>query len=245
MHHALTIAPDVCPPDLHPGCVHLWLVPLEGRPDESLLESLLTPSESERAARYRLPRVKRQFVVGRGLLRWLLGYHLGCSPREVVFEYGASGKPHVAGSDLQFNLSHTDEYALLALVRTIPVGVDLERVRRIENLSGLVERFFAPGEQKSFARLSPQHQEAAFFRGWTCKEAVLKALGQSVQLLDRFEVELSPYERPSVLRFDDHDGAEWTLRTWLPMSGHAAALALPTREPINIVECDNLMLTYR
>jgi 4'-phosphopantetheinyl transferase len=58
------------------------------------------------------------------------------------------------------------------------MGVDLERIRPVRDLTRLARRVFSDLEQEELIAINDQaEKERAFFRGWTRKEAVLKALG--------------------------------------------------------------------
>jgi phosphopantetheine--protein transferase-like protein len=94
-------------------------------------------------------------------------------PLEIEITTGLQGKPQVAG--IEFNLSHSGDLVAY-VVSDRPVGIDIERIRSMD-LSGIVQRFFAPSEFAAWQNLPQSEQEAAFFRTWTVKEAYLKAIG--------------------------------------------------------------------
>jgi 4'-phosphopantetheinyl transferase len=219
-----------------PDEVHVWLVDLDRPPcGAGELTAALTPLERDRAERYRAVPVRQQFVVGRGLLRRLLGGYLGVAPHAVPITYTEAGKPVLAGGAfagdpgraLHFNLTHTTGLALIA-VAARRVGVDVERVRHIPDADGLIERFFSPAERAAYRGLPEAARPAAFYRGWTCKEAVIKAAGASVQCLDGFDVELDPARPPAVLAVwhPALAGVGWAVGDWEPAPGFAAAVAV-------------------
>ena len=216
--------------------VHVYLAPPDGLPcGIEELAALLTPDERDRAARYRAGTVREQFIVGRGLLRRLLGAYLDTAPHAVPITYILNGKPVLVDSPLHFNVSHTHGLAIIA-VADRRVGVDVERTRTIPDAAGLVERFFSPAEQAAYRTLPAEHQNAAFFRGWVCKEAVIKAAGASVQYLDGFDVELDPAKLPGVLavRHASLAGEGWSVADWEPAPGFAAAIAVESVGPVHI-----------
>lgn len=189
---------------------------------------LLTDDERTRAERFRLARVRDQFVAARGHLRALLGRYLGIEPRAVPMLYADGGKPHLpAGFDLHFNVSHTDGLAVIALGHT-RVGVDVERVRDIPDAEALVSRFFTRRECAQFQLLPPGARPAAFLRAWTCKEAILKAIGRGVQSLDCCDMTFDAAQRPTLLEMDGDRaaGEKWELFTWEPALGYLAAGAV-------------------
>ena len=124
-------------PPLAAGEVHVWSVRLD--PPAAEVERLgrfLSPDEWERANRFRFDRHRRQYVVGRGALRTLLGAYTGRAPEAVRFTYGHRGKPFLeppladpAAGTLHFNLSNSDELALVGFVLGPEIGVDVVLLR--------------------------------------------------------------------------------------------------------------------
>jgi 4'-phosphopantetheinyl transferase len=106
----------------------------------------------------------------------------------------------------------------------VEVGVDVEAVRELASRDALVERFFAPAERAQYAALPGELRPAAFRRGWTCKEAVLKGIGCGTRDLDRCVVDLDPRCQPRVIG-PPETAAAWALTCWEPEPGHVAAVA--------------------
>jgi len=170
--------------------------------------SLLSSEELARANRYKLPTPRRQFIVCRGLVRQLLAQALGCEPRSLQFEYGAQGKPSIASpgdSDaVQFNLSHSADQALLAVTIGRRVGVDLEQMNPSVQFLKLAQRFFSARESEQLVQLDESIRLAAFYRGWTSKEAYLKATGLGLAFpLRQFSVSLDPNRPPCLLEVEN------------------------------------------
>lgn len=219
-------APPAAPPAADE--VHIWVADLHHPPaDRTEIAAALTPDERDRAERYRSGAVREQFILGRGLLRRLLAGYLRTTPHAVPITYILNGKPVLAGSPLHFNVTHTHGLALIA-VAPRRVGVDVERVRPVPDADGLVGRFFSPAERAAYTDLPAELRPAAFFRGWVCKEAVIKAAGASVQYLDGFDVELDPCRPPAVLaiRHQVLAAEGWAVADWEPAPGFAAAVAV-------------------
>jgi 4'-phosphopantetheinyl transferase len=165
--------------------VHVWSVPLDdARYPWATLSTVLAADERERAERFRLDDARRRFVTSRAALRKLLGTYLRMPPGEVLFDYDTNGKPRLKRSasvrDLQFNLAHSGEMAIVAVTRGCEVGVDVERLRDIHHWQEIADRYFHSNEVAEIRALPPAEQLAAFMRCWTGKEAVLKALGVGV-----------------------------------------------------------------
>ena len=207
------------------GDTHVYVARLA---DAGPFLPLLSDDERARAERFRLARVRDQFVAARGHLRALLGRYLGIEPKAVPVLYADGGKPHLPpGYPLHFNVSHTDGLAVLAVGHR-RVGVDVERVRPIPDADGLVTRFFTRRECDQFHALPPAARPAAFLRAWTRKEAVLKAIGRGVQSLDCCDVTFGADEPPALLELDGDRsaGARWVMFGWEPAAGYLAAGAV-------------------
>lgn len=213
------------------GEVEVWAVALD--PPSYHVDhfwTLLSPDEVERARRFRFDQHRRRYVVGRGALRTLLGAYLGREPRDIRFTYGPRGKPGLAdGGDLDFNLSNSDELALVGFLRGVPIGVDVELVRPMEDLEPIARRFFCESETAKLLALPSTVQTDSFFNCWTRKEAYLKAVGEGLAApLDSFEVTLAPEEAPRMLALKgDVQAAEpWFYAHFLPQPGYIGALAI-------------------
>ncbi len=188
-------------PALLSGEIHVWRSLLIA---DSLAvwfyADLLSDDEQERAQRFRDSIHRQRFILARGLLRTLLGRYLETDPAQIVFAYSSYGKPRLAvpaADGLQFNLSHSHELALVAVGRDRPIGVDVEHCRPVANLDSLAARFLTGREYRAIAPLPPDAKHAAFFCGWTRKEAVLKAIGRGLADLSRVEVTMLPTEAPA------------------------------------------------
>jgi len=142
--------------------------------------SVLSDEERSRAERFHFDRHRDRYVGRTGLLRRTLGALLGRDAAALEFRVTERGKPWLADGgprDLRFNLSHSNGCVFLAVAAGREVGVDVEETGRGEKVERLAERVFDPRERAALAELPAAERRAAFFRGWTRKEAALKALG--------------------------------------------------------------------
>ncbi|WP_432810160.1 4'-phosphopantetheinyl transferase family protein [Pantanalinema sp. GBBB05] len=214
--------------------VHVWRSSLQRSATElAELIQTLSPDEQQRAERFRFPIHQQRFIAGRGILRSLLSQYLQCDPASLNFRYGTQGKPElqVAAEQphLQFNLAHSDDLAVYAIARTAPVGIDLEKIRAIADLSQLTHRWFSAQEHAAIQAVSPTEQAATFFQYWTCKEAVLKARGQGVGELKLVEIALDNNRgNPVWLQPEPDLMPTWQLRLFTPAPDFIAALAVHT-----------------
>jgi 4'-phosphopantetheinyl transferase len=135
--------------------------------------------------------------------------------------------PRFAGSDLRFNLSHSDELAVYGFAAGRELGVDVEEVRGLQDATDVAARFFSRRENEAYLALEARDRPQGFFNCWTRKEAFIKALGDGLyHPLDRFDVSLAPGEPAKVLRVEDTPGeCGWTLHSFSPRPGFIGAVA--------------------
>ncbi len=220
---------------LTPDTAHVWTIALEDAdPDHGTLSA----DERVRARRFRFDADRRRFVAAHAALRSVLAGYLDAAPASVVFTTGPRGKPMldaaIHGAALRFNLSHSHELALVVVARDRDVGIDVERMRVLPELPGIVARFFSAAERATLDRLPPDHRLHAFFRLWTVKEAYLKACGDGLARgLDQLDVELAPDERGASVRALDRpdEGRRWELFSLTPAAGYVAAVAVDASMP--------------
>ncbi len=204
--------------DLSADEVHVWRLSLCKQSDEIVaLKKLLATDEVARADRFYFPRHHDAYVAARAGLRKTLAHYLATPAASIEFLYGDAGKPELsgrlAGDEFAFNLSHSGDWAVCAIGRRGPLGIDVERLRPMKDAAGLARRYFAPAEIETWRKLAPNEQIPAFFRCWTRKEAYLKALGDGLRApLDRFVVSLAPDEPPRLVQPSPHDvAAGWSI----------------------------------
>ena len=187
----------------------------------SAAAALLSAAERERASRFSFERDRRRFMVGRALLRRLLGARLDVRAESVDLMFGARGKPALApplaGSGLRFNVSHCEDVAVYALARQREIGIDIEALREIPDADAIAEHMFSRYENDAYRALEPCERPVGFFNCWTRKEAYVKALGDGLHHpLDSFDVTLGPGEPARILRVEDTAGSDchWTLHSF-------------------------------
>jgi len=193
-------------PPLVPGTLLLLTAELDPDPGiVAFLEGLLSPEERDRVARLRLPHIRRRTLATRGWIRWVLGLATASDPHCLIFRTRPHGKPFLEGGPA-FNLAHTGDHLVLALATEGEVGVDAEEPRALPDLEALARRVFTSTERDELGALPPgPERTGAFLRGWTRKEALLKAMGVGLALSPRhFSVDLFGSEG-QLLRWIDPD----------------------------------------
>lgn len=214
--------------------VDIWRLSLNLLVDSvKLIESTLSADEAERAARFRFEVDKNRFIVAHGALRKILGRYLNCDPAELTFSINQYGKPALVNSALEFNLSHSGDFVLIAVTQGRKIGVDVERIRQGISSHVIAQQYFSKAEVAELQALPIEQRESAFFKCWTRKEAYIKAQGLGLALpLESFDVSLTP-NQPAILRAtrpDSQESARWALRSLDVDPNYAGAVAVEGAE---------------
>jgi 4'-phosphopantetheinyl transferase len=218
-------------PTLKNGQVHLWRANLALSTSEiEELSVSLSADEMVRANKFRFVQHKHRFIAARGILRQLLGNYLQVSPCNLSFTYSDRGKPRLAeDSALQFNISHSEAYALLGFTLDHLIGVDLEYQKPMTEAVKIAQRFFSPSEFKILAATPPEEQVQLFFRFWTAKEAYLKAIGTGLSgSLSEVEVVLNETQSRYLLTLPEAqpENSPWSLYPCSPETNYLGAIAI-------------------
>lgn len=139
------------------------------------LVDVLSEREQEKASRMFIPQDKERYAVSKFCLRTLLSFFLNVPANEVDFIAHAHKKPTVKG--LEFNISHTGDYVLIA-ISPKPVGIDIEFLNREFDFKSILDITFSKKEIDFIGnkKVNPTN----FYAMWTRKEALLKASGEGV-----------------------------------------------------------------
>ena len=215
--------------------IDIWMWRLVAS-DEALrrFEAILPKNTIARAAGFLDPAHGRQHIVAHGRLREIIALYLHRPPQMLNILVGPHGKPCLvpegtAKPALHYNLSHSSELAALAVCRSLPLGVDIEAHRPVTE--GLAERYFAAEEIRALAASPDTEREAAFFRCWTRKEALIKALARGMaQPLKGFAVDINARNAVPLVRGLAEDGAHdpWRIVPFDPAPGFSGAVAIPS-----------------
>ena len=218
------------PQALDKGDIHCWLFSLDRDDDESLLSQ----EERARAAKFHFARDQRRFIAGRAARRRILAGYLGALPAQLAFDEGAQGRPFLGDHDLNFNMSRSNGWGLVAISESNVLGVDIEAVSMSDDLRDVAVDNFSPAERGSLGGLCGDIWVQGFFNCWTRKEAVVKAVGQGLSMpLDCFDVTLAPDARAQILRADGEaqEARAWSLTAFNPLDGYCAAIASDIAAP--------------
>ncbi|HOL71550.1 MAG TPA: 4'-phosphopantetheinyl transferase superfamily protein [Bryobacteraceae bacterium] len=229
------------------GETHLWWAFPDRIHDPELLErqfATLSAEERERQRRFVSERDRKRYLVSHALVRHALSQYASVPPREWQFELNPYGRPSIrepaAWRSLQFNLSHTEGRAVVAVAWEMDIGVDVESTAPERDLAEIAERYFSPIE---IAQLRKKPE--AFFDFWTLKEAYIKARGMGLSIpLDSFSFLLEDAEEPRILF---HEGCpdrpdRWRFALRRGDGYRVAVAAAVGTKPLRIIERETVPL---
>lgn len=212
------------------SAIDVWYVSL--KQPVSRFWKTLSPDERTRAEQYYASEDRDRFVIRRGVLRTLLGRYLSIEPKQVKFYYGKNGKPGVIAppgkAGIHFNLSHSEDFALYVFSRDNNIGVDVECLQDIPEMEQITELYFTPGEKSIFRGLPASKKKREFYRYWTRKEAIVKAMGGGLSLpLDTLDVSPASTDSSGLhwIESDMMAVSRWSVRDLNPAPGFYAAFA--------------------
>ena len=196
--------------------LHVDLAPDTDR--EAQAFDLLDEEEKARWHRFLAVGARRQFVLCRAALRVALSERLGCANRALSFGYLEHGKPFAAvdgrRADVGFNVSHSGRHGLIAIGAHSWLGVDVEERVSNRDLEGIGSLVYGSTERRLLAAATGCEKVDLFYRLWSMKEALIKALGAGFSLNpSRFEVPppMLQGERSGSFRFPHAPSSEWRL----------------------------------
>ncbi|GGM33242.1 4'-phosphopantetheinyl transferase [Longimycelium tulufanense] len=215
-------------------------------PDLHGLLDLLDDGEKARFDRFRRDEDRFRYLVGHAMVRLVLASHTGRDPRDLRFATdclhcgGPHGKPRLdPPAGLDFSLTHSGERVGLAVVRDVPVGLDVEaHARNVEQ--SLVDHVLSDAERRVFDTVPTEARATAFFTYWTRKEAVLKATGHGLAA-GVATVEVSGPDEPArLVRWTAKQALDSPVRLYdlHPGPGHSASVALLTSRQHRVLERD-------
>ena len=214
---------------LSPGEVVLWIIDLDGGDADA---ALLDADERTRADAMGTELLRRRYRAAHAALRRILSRAAGVPPERLRIAIGERGKPCLPElPGLEFNLSHAGGIAAVAVTGLVPIGVDIETPRKLDNLDALARRYLAAEELNALLTLPEARRPDAFLHYWTAKEAFIKGTGEGLhRALDSFTVIPSPDWRSWRVREKREENVidgDWRGATYALTSGALVSLALP------------------
>ena len=229
-------------PQLNLNRVHIWRASLNHTNLElKILVEFLSADELERANRFRFAKDRFRFIAARAILRQLLGSYLAVDPHSLKFDYGERGKPLLVKSSvdipLNFNVSHSQEYAIFGFAIGRLIGVDIEYQKAMPDALKIARRFFSQRESEMLSALSSEKQAQLFFQLWTAKESYLKAIGTGLAgSLSKIEIAIDRDRLLSFSKLAEGNASEWYLHSYSPVCNYLGAIVFNTHAPVKKID---------
>ena len=211
--------------------VHVWQVNLKTIPaDATKFTGTLSPDELERAGKLKFQRDREHFILSHSQLRLILSKYCHCLPGELSFRYNSCKKPLISNTEfgeLKFNMSHSDDLMLVGLCKCNEIGIDVEKVREVDELENIANENFSDQEIKYL--MDSSDKTNTFFKIWTRKEAFIKAIGKGIHFpLKSFCVEFKSPGSLEHLVILNHPSwpDQWRTSDLKVSDGYVASLAI-------------------
>lgn len=205
------------------GTVAIWgaYVP-DCRKKLKSLYKILSKQEQSKANAFYNHSHQEVSILARGALRILLGIYMDIDPKNLSFLKTSFGKPFIKNKPYSFNVSHSQDWIIIAIGLENSIGVDLEAIRPDVDIYKISTRYFSSEEQSALKKSDQPRR--LFFDLWSYKESILKAKGG--RLLTSIKSINIPLHKEQVLPQCCIN--EWNLYKIEAGSRYSAALAVNT-----------------
>lgn len=212
--------------DLKEGELHIWSYEVDE--NEYHLEKtdpLLSEEEKIRCSKYINEAEKIRYTCNHRFVRKVLAKYLNLPAAHVEFSVAELGKPFVKNSNLFFSYSYRTTFALLAISKEHEVGVDIEKIKVLQDAPTFASFSFSEREKEIIFKSAAENFQDTLFTFWTFKEAIIKALGVGLNA-DLTQIDLSDffYSELNPLAFDAN--AVYTIKRLKTHQGYKAAFAI-------------------
>ena len=120
--------------------------------------------------------VKRNFILGRFLIKSKISEKLNCKASDIIIYIGKNGRPQLKNHLLNFNLSHSQDLITLAIGKQ-DVGIDIQLKKDKEFLK-ISQYLFSQKEHNSLEKMAQQGKtkelKNLFYCYWSLREAIIK-----------------------------------------------------------------------
>jgi 4'-phosphopantetheinyl transferase len=179
---------------------------------------------------------RSSYLLSHAAARLILAAHHRLDPARLRWGYGRNGKPGMIQGTRSgaWSLSHSGDWALVAVGGEAPIGVDVLNISLISQPERLARRFLPP-EEVHYVEQVPR----AMARRTRCalllsrREACIKAVGGTLAQSLKIGVHRTGVVRPAG---GDFEGCRWHLVDLAAPSGYVAALAALSRSPAPVTQ---------
>lgn len=177
-----------------PEHVHVFIADIGAFSHEMCLP-ILSEGDKARLGNMANPNRRRQFALGRYLLREALRILYGQDADHWQLPEHGAGKPRLVGVGApEFSLSHAHERVVCAIAER-PVGIDIEYMKE-RDFPALTRFIATEAEWRDFQKLDSRRHKERFYQLWLLKEATYKALGRDITMTS---LEFDPADKPSLI----------------------------------------------
>jgi 4'-phosphopantetheinyl transferase len=162
--------------------LHLWKFDsLQQKINTKSASVCLSHKEITRAQKFINESDRTRYIKAHYFLRQVLTKYLKINANQIEFVKGFNNKPYLKfqnSDSIYFNLSYRDNMFLLGISSCETMGVDIERIREVNDVSSFCNDYFAAQEKEIIMTShNKDEQLAKLFTFWVIKESVIKALG--------------------------------------------------------------------
>ena len=143
--------------------IHIWQCSLLGKKLQPELCSFVSSAEKKKAEQFYNKEDTENYMYSRGILRLLLGRYTGMAPQEITIANDENKKPYMANHSIQFNLSHSYNWLLIAVAHDV-LGIDIEKKNSHRKIQSIAKRFFSGPEQEEFNQASEDQKIEIFYK---------------------------------------------------------------------------------
>jgi 4'-phosphopantetheinyl transferase len=163
--------------------VAVWLLDIRPVSEDAVgfFEQRLSVSEAQRYANFIRKQRKRQFLLGRMLVRLAISNMINVPVHVIRVVERAGSAPEVFLDDSRtsapnFSISHSGNWVGCALSTDVLLGFDIEVKNPARNILGLSEAAFHQEEHLWLLQQPDAERIAAFYRLWSTREALYKLM---------------------------------------------------------------------
>ncbi len=219
---------------LSKGKIKVWIVNKNSELNPNDYLEILSQEENNRAQKFVFEKDRSNFILSRGILRILLANYTKTKPHAISFEYGPYGKPRITtNKSIKFNLSHSGELIVFAFSKSTEIGIDVEKVDQTIDYLEIAKTVFTVEEMDILSSVPTKDLTPLFYEFWTRKEAFVKYTGHGLSFPVKLNAISILSDKLEIIKNRDKLTAEitndqgWNLKSFNPVEGYKAALALP------------------